>query len=113
MRGYGSSPQDLYKMTLHTRKNYICTCVSFINILTELPKPSTTTLAYMEDYDEKTHIKGKMRSCEMITQGRAKTTNYSNKILKSGPFENYLSNFCTFVLQLDHLLFFRVNKVDF
>ena len=55
-------------MTLPTRKNYICTCVSFINILTELPKPSTTTLAYMEDYDEKTHIKGKMRSCKMITQ---------------------------------------------
>lgn len=25
--------------------------------LYELPKPSTTTLAYMEDYDEKTHIK--------------------------------------------------------
>ena len=63
-----SSPQDLYKMTLHTHKNYICTCVSFINIFTELPKPSTTTLAYMEDYDEKTHIKGKMRSCKMITQ---------------------------------------------
>ena len=68
LRSYCSSLQDLHTMTLPTRKNYICTCVSFINILTELPKPSTTTLAYMEDYDEKTHIKGKMRSCKMITQ---------------------------------------------
>ena len=100
-------------MTLHTRKNYICTCVSFINILTELPKPSTTTLAYMEDYDEKTHIKGKMRSCEMRKEGRAKTTNYSNKILTSGPFENSLANFFSFSLQLDHLLFCKVKEVDF
>ena len=63
-------------MTLHTRKNYICTCVSFINILTELPKPSTTTLAYMEDYDEKTHIKGKMRFCGMITQENGEGQNH-------------------------------------
>ena len=75
MRSYGSSPQNLHKMTLHTRKNYICTCVSFINILTELPKPSTTTLAYMEDYDEKTHIKGKLRFCEMITLEKGKGQN--------------------------------------
>ena len=40
----------------------------FYKHFTELPKPSTTTIAYMEDYDEKTHIKGKMRSCKMITQ---------------------------------------------